>query len=615
MKAATAPTNIVAAVTHIRAARARGDGFAAFDLALKAVRRHPDSLALAYHATMLAARLGALGVAKSLYGEFDLSHRLASAEGDPLVSKEDLLALSARLDKDMALAKQGADRARCLAEAAESYLAVASVTGGYYPLINAADLFALAGHSEQATQCARQTLETIAKLPASVDEADASWRLLSIVEAHHVLGNVALAAQAAREASATFHGDYSDLATTIRQLDRLVAAQRLDFVAGQELGMPSVLCYAGHRISLASDAGSFPASQEAEIAAAVGRFLDSRAIGWAYGSLAAGADILVVEALLERDIPTHIVLPFTEAEFVEASVRPSGPAWVKRFACCRRKVATCRTILEGSHFGDDELFAACTDYLLGLGKLQATQLGAQLTQLLIWDGKTRPGAIAGTAIDYERGRRLGATSVVIPTSPQGGGSALRTHPSTPSRARQARAMVFADVVGFSRIPDDDLPRFHREIMVPMAASIRTISPCPEVIETWGDAVFLVYHDVETAAAAALAMIVALDLATNSSLPLYTDLALRVSAHYGSTYDIANPFTGRPGRLGIHVSRAARIEPVTPPGVVYVSEAFAVQLALRPASSYRGEFVGTTRLAKKFGDLPVFRLVATKTPSC
>jgi class 3 adenylate cyclase len=59
-------------------------------------------------------------------------------------------------------------------------------------------------------------------------------------------------------------------------------------------------------------------------------------------------------------------------------------------------------------------------------------------------------------------------------------------------------------------------------------------------------------------------------------------------------------------MGSHVSRTARIEPVTPPGEVYVTEAFAAALALA-GSDYGCDYVGHMPAAKDYGRLRMYRL--------
>ena len=48
--------------------------------------------------------------------------------------------------------------------------------------------------------------------------------------------------------------------------------------------------------------------------------------------------------------------------------------------------------------------------------------------------------------------------------------------------------------------------------------------------------------------------------------------------------------------------AARIEPITPPSQVYVTESCAAQLVLSRAMKYRAEYVGIMPMVKDFGDI-------------
>ena len=80
------------------------------------------------------------------------------------------------------------------------------------------------------------------------------------------------------------------------------------------------LHFTGHIIAPPGGSGRFPAEAEAAVAAEIETFLDRQPVGAGYGSLAAGADILIVEALARRGIPFHLVLPFDVADFLSLSV-------------------------------------------------------------------------------------------------------------------------------------------------------------------------------------------------------------------------------------------------------------------------------------------------------
>jgi hypothetical protein len=54
----------------------------------------------------------------------------------------------------------------------------------------------------------------------------------------------------------------------------------------------------------------------------------------------------------------------------------------------------------------------------------------------------------------------------------------------------------------------------------------------------------------------------------------------------------------------HMNRAARTEPVTPPGQVYSSDAFAALAALQAPGEFRFDYIGRIPLPKSFGEFPM-----------
>jgi class 3 adenylate cyclase len=86
-----------------------------------------------------------------------------------------------------------------------------------------------------------------------------------------------------------------------------------------------------------------------------------------------------------------------------------------------------------------------------------------------------------------------------------------------------------------------------------------------------------------------------------------DLSLRIGLHAGPAYACMDPVTNRRNYLGTHVSRAARIEPVTPPGQVYASGAFAALARAEHVRDFRCEYVGQTPLAKGYGAFPTYHV--------
>ncbi len=93
-----------------------------------------------------------------------------------------------------------------------------------------------------------------------------------------------------------------------------------------------LLVHAGNRIDLPDRAvARFPASRVPAVRASVGRLLDALRPSGVVSVAAAGADLIVLDEAIRRDIHTHVVLPIAMVEFVKQSVVDAGPEWVGLF--------------------------------------------------------------------------------------------------------------------------------------------------------------------------------------------------------------------------------------------------------------------------------------------
>ena len=126
----------------------------------------------------------------------------------------------------------------------------------------------------------------------------------------------------------------------------------------------------------------------------------------------------------------------------------------------------------------------------------------------------------------------------------------------------------------------------------------------EQVNTWGDGLYLVLRDAPSAARCALELQAALHALDPTKFGLPPHLALRIGAHYGPVYQCLDPVLGRINASGTHVTRAARIEPVTPVGEVYGTEAFAAALAFEDSES-ACHYAGQVPLAKDYGSMRMY----------
>ena len=165
------------------------------------------------------------------------------------------------------------------------------------------------------------------------------------------------------------------------------------------------------------------------------------------------------------------------------------------------------------------------------------------------------------------------------------------------------------MVGFSKLEEPQLPTFRDHFLGLIA---RTIDELPESSRpwkrnTWGDAVYLVFPGVREAGLYALDLRDRVAAADWAAVGLPADITMRIGLHAGPAFRCIDPITGRLRFLGSHISHAARIEPVAPPGQVYASQAFAALAAADRVGDFVCRYIGQTPLAKGYGVYPTYHV--------
>jgi class 3 adenylate cyclase len=564
----------------------RGDLLAACDLAASGLRREPDCAALAYIRILALARMGhwraaladyqASGLARSP----DLSHR----------------ALLGRLLKDRAATLPADERGAGFAAAGEAYRALYLESGDPYPGINAATLAVVAGAPAAGREIAQQVLSHLAKRRDG-DYFAAATR----AEALLVTGDGAGAAAALRRAAALREPHDGARTSTIRQF-RLLLESLPDAGPALEpalamLRPPPVLTYCGHMFRADSAA-------EAGLRARIAQALDRLEPSIAYGSLACGGDIMVAEAVLARGGELNIVLPFDDATFIERSVRGGGEAWLERFARCRDGARSVTYATDTEFVGDRGQYRFGQLLAMGLARLRAAPTGADAVQLAVWDGRGLE-ADAGTGAEVRQWRASGGETVAVDPGPIDRQCGQR-QPAGDRPRRALCAILFADFAGFSRLREADLPAFASEVLGRVSAVLRNHGDAIRARNTWGDGVFAILTRCAAAAAAASELQSALEAMDHEALQADGG-GMRISLHFGPVYEAEDPVTGSPTFFGREVTRAARIEPVTPVGGVYLTQPFAAMLAMEAPGRFPCTYLGRVELAKGFATMPMYSL--------
>jgi class 3 adenylate cyclase len=598
-------------VTLGKRANALGECLIAYDIAIEGLRSWPKDKALLQIEALALARMGSWMQARELLTEL-------AREADP---DEETLGLLARTYKDLWLASKDID------DLERAYRAYADAYQ-YFPErfwtgINAATL-AFARRDRDAAYRLADAIRGVCLEKLETDPEDQRyWLVSTIAEASLILNDIEEAERRYREAARIGHNDLGNLITTRRNLRILLeffspqVAERL----GQALEMPKVAVFTGHR---ADTHERVSPRLPPEVVPAVGAAIQARLmednVRVGYSSAASGSDILFLEALQKIGGRTHIVLPCAEEQFLEESVIPSEGDWETRF---RDVVVRADEVFVASN---ERLILRSVGYeyaneiLYGLASVQADRLDTGLVRMAVWDGRPGDGP-GGTADMVSRWRSAGHPVVVIPPvadwkttaaarpRPKSSRQELRRprEAKVPGFASEIRAMIFADAYHFSKLSEDQMPSFIQNFMGVVAELLSCASPSPLYLNTWGDGLFFVFAKAADAGRFALKLARRAAAIDRTAAGLPADMNLRIALHVGPVYRFKDPITGKKNYIGSHVNQTARIEPSTPPGQIYGSQAFVALAALEAPGDFHFEYVGRIPLAKNFGEFPMYHI--------
>ena len=572
-----------------------------------------------------------------------------------------------------------ADARRCK----QAYLAAYAASGGYWTCTNVATVARLLAARDPANAddelrdvalFAQRALMLVDAEASTTSTANPFWPLATRAEALLLLGDADGSAAAYGEAIATGQPTFSMRESVRRQL-RLLRKHGVAIPAAVDalFRPPAVLCFSGHMVDAPGrPTPRFPAAAEPAVRTAVAAAIDGLAapnlIGYCSG--ACGGDLIFAELLLARGAQVELFLPFAREDFVRTSVAFAGDDWVRQFdavvAGSRVTYVTTEPLL-----GTDALFGHCNHVMAGAARLRAESFGVVPTLVALAD----PGQAAGgpfgvgqmiglwpaertRVVDLRELREVygasgamgcGTPLPVRDVLPDTGSGVPQPMPPMPSRtepssssgllpdqspsaidglqidgeafSRDISALLFADVHGYSSLSEGQVPLFlYRFVRRVADAWALTGAPAPLLVETWGDAFYCVMPTAMAAVAYASALRRVVADTNWPALGLPADLSVRVSLHAGPVYAGRHPMTHDRTYFGSHVTRAARIEPITRPGHVYASLPFVSLLTTEQAEAeragagppaggwgFRCEYIGRIELAKAYGVEPLFQV--------
>jgi class 3 adenylate cyclase len=589
---------------------AHGEPLLAYDVVTAGLATWPRDTRLRQLQGLALARSGATDRANAILEDL-------RREAQP---PEETLGMLGRTYKDLAIAAATPDqRDQFLKRAAETYAEAYRTSGGYWSGINAATMNLLVGQTAQANELARKVREQCLK-EVEGRTGDSYWEFAALGEAALILHDLSQATEWYSRAANEGRNRFGDLQSSRRNARLVLQHWNEDpNWIDSYLRIPAVIVFAGHMIDRPGRATPrFPIELEPLVAKEIRQKLDELEPRFGFSSAACGSDILFLEAMLERGAEVSIVLPYNEEEFIRDSVEigTDSKKWRARFdtvlAHAARVITASNQRLEIGGIS----YEFCNQLLLGLATIRCRQLESRLIPLAVWNQQPGDGP-GGAASVVQSWRSLGRNPEIVnlakisnlersaPSRPTN----VRADGSAPYNAFHSRivAILFADAVGFSKLSEPEVPRFVQHFFGAIAQLMQKFSNSIIANNTWGDGLYFVFSEIDLAGEFALQLA---ELAAKTDWPgkgLRAELNLRIALHAGPVYEFDDPITRRRNYSGTHVSRAARIEPITPPGQVYASEAFAALAAACGAKNFSCDYVGQTPMAKGYGTLPTYHV--------
>lgn len=364
------------------------------------------------------ARSGSLDRAAELLVEF--------AEERP-ADDRDFCLLLGRLLKERAKRADGSAAADLFLRASERYEQAASGDRSSYPLINAATLAMLAGKERRALSLAQRVLDVLEESP---DEAETPyWRHATRAEALLLMGADVEARAALAAGMALAPKAWEDHAVTIGQFTLICEERGVPCKWLDKHRPPRSLQFAG---IMDIDPDDQALHQR------ICDVLESENIGFGFGALAAGADILIAECLLERGADLHVVLPCPREEFRERSVTAVDPVWEGRFDKALA-AATSVEELEASTTPDAASVELADKVARGMALHNAAllQSGACILRVADQDAAKPPPVVDKAKTIVLKAARTGGQSYHVPPA-----GTLRTVAATKSDSGQTSTQEF-----------------------------------------------------------------------------------------------------------------------------------------------------------------------------
>jgi len=568
-------------------------------MAEKALEELPENLRIKQ---LFGLCLAKLGMTTQAQAHFEVLY-------DAYRKDDESAGLLGRVYKDRFRQSGNLDYARL---SQEVYLRSFIESQSFYTGINAATMSLIVGEASNSRSLAKQVIEAI-----NPNRPD-FWSLVTLGEAYLLLADSEHDIKYYRKGSERSGSTFGQTNSVYGQLLLLSPYLKVPPELLKLFEPPQIVTFAGHMIDHPErEFPRFPANIERKVKKEIDMKLEELNAKIGFCSLACGSDILFAESILKRGGEVNVFLPFNQKDFIETSLAFAGERWIKKFHELIKQ-SSVKFVTEEQYLGTDELFTYLAKVIVGNSILRSKLMQTQPSFLGVLDGGGRGrGKAGGTLEIYRQWPFKDRRHIIDPSRFTNGSSAPRskrhqqatslTAGSNAMIKRKVRYIMFADIVGFTKMLEEQTPYFMHVLLRAIHKKVSSLKTQPEILNTWGDAFFAVF----TSASEIMDFAILLhNLVTRTNwkkhnFPAKTNV--RIALHAGPVFIGTDPLTGRKNAYGTHINRAARMEPITQPGSIYASEQFAASLIMESQDRFNYEHVGIIKLPKDFGVQEIYQI--------
>ena len=362
-----------------------------YESAVEALKTRPDDRDLQHQAVLSLARAGSLDFAIAEFKRFGL--------GD-VNGHEDIMALDGRLSKDLYLRTAGEAALEHAKDAARKYEAAFEATRGFYSGINSATMALIADMRDQVIMDRVAAVEALLPPPENLTPEDHYFVEATRAECHLLKGDRIAAVNSLQSAVDFDPLNFSAHSTTLKQFQMIAKKRSMGTDWLNTFSPPRSTHFAGRiKIDL-----SEPKLEQLKID--LSDTMQKNDIGFGYGSLAAGYDIVIAEALLSEGAALHVVLPCSVDRFFEHSVQSFGEDWASRFQSCLAQSASLRILSPHAPWPDPQVNRLTGQFAMGQAILMGHSLSVDPRQVIVLGENSDISYTSRHALDWAlTGRR------------------------------------------------------------------------------------------------------------------------------------------------------------------------------------------------------------------